>query len=101
MHNLKGDAQRPTAQADRSAALDLDVWIPRTSNVAQLTIQVGFVGSSWRYTTSGTVPAPWRTSYLITVKGNTPCPPPWHTQASGGVWPTASWHTSVPVPQIT
>ena len=36
----KGDAQRPSAEADCSAALGLDLWLPRTSNVEQLTIQV-------------------------------------------------------------
>ena len=36
----KEQAQRPTAEADRAAALDPDLWIPRISDVEQLTIQV-------------------------------------------------------------
>ena len=36
----EGDAGRPGAEADRSAALDLDLWLPRTPDVEQLTIQV-------------------------------------------------------------
>ena len=36
----KGDAQRPSAEADRATALDLDLWLPRTSDVERLTIQV-------------------------------------------------------------
>ena len=36
----KVDAQRPSAEADGAAALDLDLWLPRTSDVEQLTIQV-------------------------------------------------------------
>ena len=36
----KRDAQRPTAEAGRAAALDLDLWIPRISDVEQLTIQI-------------------------------------------------------------
>ena len=36
----EGDAQRPSAETDRLAALDLDLWLPRTSNVQQLTLQV-------------------------------------------------------------
>ena len=36
----KGDAQRPTVEADCAAALELDLWIPRISDVEQLTIQV-------------------------------------------------------------
>ena len=36
----EGDAQRPTADADRPAVLDLDLWIPRISDVELLTIQV-------------------------------------------------------------
>ena len=38
-HNPK-DAQRSSAEADRAAALDLDLWLPRTSDVEQLTFQV-------------------------------------------------------------
>ena len=36
----EGDAQRPTAEADRAGALDPDLWIPSISDVEQLTIQV-------------------------------------------------------------
>ena len=39
-------------EADRAAALDLDLWLPRTSDVEQLTLQVRTHGSSWTYTTS-------------------------------------------------
>ena len=36
----EGDAQRPSAEGGRAAALDLHLWLPRTSDVEQLTIQV-------------------------------------------------------------
>ena len=36
----EGDAQRPSAEADRAAALDLDLWLPLTSDVEQLSLQV-------------------------------------------------------------
>ena len=35
-----GDAQRRTAEADRAADLDLDLWVLWISDVKQLTIQV-------------------------------------------------------------
>ena len=36
----KGDTQRPSAEADRAAALDLGLWPPRTSDVEKLPPQV-------------------------------------------------------------
>ena len=36
----EGDAQRPSAEADSAAALDLDLWLPWTSDGEQLTLQV-------------------------------------------------------------
>ena len=38
--NLEGDAQHPSAEAERAAAFDLDLWLPRTSVMEQLTLQV-------------------------------------------------------------
>ena len=34
------DAQRHSAETERAAALDLDLWLPRTSDMEQLTLQV-------------------------------------------------------------
>ena len=36
----KGDAQRPTMEAHRAAALDLNLWIPRIFDVEQPTIEI-------------------------------------------------------------
>ena len=36
----EGDVQRPSAEADRAAALDLDLWLPQTCDVEQLTLKV-------------------------------------------------------------
>ena len=39
------DAHHPSAEADRAAALDLCLWLPRTSNTEQLGLQVR---TQWR-----------------------------------------------------
>ena len=97
----EGDAQRPTAAADRAAALDLDLWIPRIYDVEQLTIQVW---TQWILMDVHRIRNGTRTKadvIFISVKGDNPRPPAWNTPASGGMWPSASWFTWGPTPQMT
>ena len=92
MHNPKGTPSAPPRRRTVQRPLTWTCGSPGSPTWSNSPSRSGPGGSSWTYTTSGTAPAPWRTSYLTTVKGDTPRPPPWNTPAGGGMWPPATGH---------
>ena len=97
----EGDAKRPTAEADRAAALDLDLSFPWISDVEQLTVEVR---TRWILTDVNHIRTGARTMADIIFhirERRHSRPPQWNIQASGGMWPAPSLPTSGPTPQMT
>ena len=101
MHNPKGTPSAPPRRRTLQRPLTLTCGFHRSPTWSSPPSRSGLGGLSWPYTTSGTAPPPWRRSFLTTVKGNTPRPPPWNTPASGVMWPPASSPSLRPIPQLT
>ena len=86
MCTIQRARQGPTVEADCAAALDLDLWIPRISDVEQLTIQVWtrWVLMDVHHIRNGT-----RTMADVILNRRVrrhSRPPPWNAPACGGMW---------------
>ena len=81
-HQDQEDAQRPSAEADHAAALDLDLWLPWTSDVGQLTLQVR---TRWLLMDIHDIMNRTRTMADVICDHREGRPPPWNNPASGGM----------------
>ena len=81
----KGDVQRPSAEADRAAALDLDLWLPQTCDVEQLTLKVRtrWILMDTHHIMNGT--STMGDVIFDRGEGRHSRPSPWNTPASGGM----------------
>ena len=97
----KEEGHQPSAEAERAAARDLDLWLPRNFDMEQLTLQVRSRRQlqDMQHIMNGT-----RTMADIIFdhqgRRHSP-PPPLSTPASGAMWPHGLWRTWGPIPKTT